>query len=204
MKHTQYLQFSRQPAPAGLVRSDSPIAGRRRQSPLAAETATPTLPPSSLFVMEDELPSSVVVNHPDMARNGSSSSIRNGGGGGSRRNSGSTDNVPRVSFVRHPDIPEVREDEETTAGLAEPFPQQRRRPPSRRKVSIQLNNNSTAVYTSDSTEDLYLVAPEPLEPEFSVNGGGYRLGGGRRDRSLSLPAVHGNFRLLRSAQSVAR
>jgi hypothetical protein len=79
-------------------------------------------------------------------------------------------------------------------------------------VSIQLANNSTAFYAASNndneaaatTEDLYLVAPEPLEPEYlSVNGGGGGYGS-RRDRSLSLPSVHGNFRLLRSAQFAHR
>jgi len=203
MKHTQRLQFNK---PSTLSAStanggDSGGGGQNRQSDTLLPGAA-----ASFFVMEDDLPSSVVVNHPDMVRPGGSvtggSSLRFGGSG--RRNSGgSSDSAsPRVvTFVRHPDIQEIREDgEEMTPVAMEPLSQRRRSQMPRRNVSIQLNNNviDEEYAAGDDDGGLYLVAPDPLELEYGSNGGGYRYGS-RRDRSLSLPAVHGNFRLLRSA-----
>ena len=142
--------------------------------------------------MEDDLPPpppALVLDHPDITRSGGL--VRTAVVPGGRRGSGNSDNV-RVTFVRHPDIPDISEEEE----LASVPP---RRP--RRKVSIQHNNPVSfpnGGRAAAGRDDLYLVAPEPLEPEYSAAAGAFRA---KRDRSLSLPAVHGNFRLLRSAES---
>jgi hypothetical protein len=161
--------------------------------------------------MEDELPPAVVVDHPDITRPGGGATVRAAAAAsvipvGGRRGSGNSDNNNvRVTFVRHPDIPDIREDEE----LASVPP---RRP--LRKVSMQHNspvsflNGSRAAAAAAGRDDLYLVAPEPLEPEYSsLSSYGAEASGAfrtKRDRSLSLPAVHGNFRLLRSAESEYR
>ena len=204
MKHTKSLQFHPRPN-AALVRAVSPT---RRWGPPAAEQTAP-LSSTSLFVMEDELPPAVVVDHPDITRPGGGATVRAAAAAsvapvGGRRGSGNSDsNNVRVTFVRHPDIPDIREDEEL-ASL----------PPRRplRKVSMQHNSPASFLNGSRAAaagrDDLYLVAPEPLEPEYSsLSSYGAEASGAfraKRDRSLSLPAVHGNFRLLRSAESEYR
>lgn len=202
MKQTKSLQFHQRYAGGGVAVHATSSVGRGLPPP-----AEP--PPSSLFVMEDDIPPTVVVNHPEIPRKagggGGVRVVNPSGSSGGRRGSGNPENV-RVSFVRHPDIPDIREDEELAA-----LPP-RRTTTTRRKVSIQQNSpvtfangiRSTTAAAAAAADDLYLVAPEPLELEYAYGDSNGRLGRGRRDRSLSLPAVHGNFRLLRSAQSLYR
>ena len=92
-----------------------------------------------------------------------------------RKDSGVSDSS-RVTWVRHPEIPSIAEEEVLSF-----------------KAISRPSNRSLEELYDVVPGYLEIVAPEPSTPPTSS------FFCQKRDRSLSLPAVHGNFRLLRPA-----
>ena len=90
-----------------------------------------------------------------------------------RSSRGENSRFPRV---HHPEIPSIREGEE---------------------LNFEASSRPGVMFKDRSLEDLYDIAPGYLELEAPEEYPEAICGHKKMDRSLSLPAVHGNFRLLR-------
>ena len=109
-----------------------------------------------------------------------------------RRSSRGEAGSRRIPRALHPEIPSITEGEELSM-QAIPIPRSQPMSTSGKVGHLQHNNHQKD--EDRSLDELYDIAPGYLEleaPEELADSCPKRT-----DRSLSLPAVHGNFRLLR-------